>query len=206
MSTPSRVIPTTTTYSSLPPALVLSSAASTVTPSSTRVVAIQLATAHNPSLLPVSAPMSGPLATSAAPLHSSLTHVTSSSVPIFSSANSSQASFKPFSTPFENQERVVSVAIDYTPYYWQSRDIVVDLPLRVAVAARRPDTNSCEVIYDVRVMCSREWHYSFDDADALIHDTSDEYAATVLRARGDPERVTTTLCSLNSPQSSSASM
>ena len=84
---------------------------------------------------------------------------------------------------------MVSVAIDSTPYYWRSRDIFVDLPLRVAVAARRPRTNSCEVIYDVRVMCSREWHYIFDDADALSLDTSDEYAATVLRANGDPKKV-----------------
>ena len=84
---------------------------------------------------------------------------------------------------------MVSVAIDYTPYYWRSRDIFVDLPLRVAVAARRPHTNSCEIIYDVGVMCSREWHYIFDDADALILDTSDDYAATVLRPGGDPKRM-----------------
>ena len=75
MSTPLQVIPTTTTPPSLPLALASASAASTVTPYSTQVVATQPDTAHRPSLPPVSAPMFGLLATSAAPLHSSPTHL-----------------------------------------------------------------------------------------------------------------------------------
>ena len=171
-----------------------------MTRSLTRLVANQPATAHRPSLLPISAPMSGPLATSAAPLHSSLIQVASPSVILFSSADSSPPAFNPlshkcapslFSLPdaekpltsspltasFEIRDKVISVAIDYARYYWRRRDIFVDLPLRVAVTARRPQTKLCEVIYDVRVSCSREWYYNFDDANPLSLDPSDELAA-----------------------------
>ena len=81
---------------------------------------------------------------------------------------------------------MISVAIDYARYYWHHRDIFVDLPLRVAFAARRPLSNSCEYIYDVWVSCGREWYYNFDDADALILDSSDENATSVLRSGGNP--------------------
>ena len=41
----------------------------------------------------------------------------------------------------------------------------------------------------MRVMCTREWHYIIDDADAHIFDTSDEHAATMLRPGCDPKKV-----------------
>ena len=97
MSTPSQVIVTTTTASSLTPALVISSAASTVTPFSTRVVATKLVTAQRPSQLPVSAPMFNPYATFAAPLYPSLTHVSFSSLFLFSFADSWLAALDTFS-------------------------------------------------------------------------------------------------------------
>ena len=102
MAAPSRVNPTTTTFLSLPLALVSNSAASTVTPYTSRDVATQLATAHRPSLLPVSAPMFGTLAKFATTLHSSLTHTNPSSVPLFSSADLSPAASTPYqiSAPF----------------------------------------------------------------------------------------------------------
>ena len=109
-------------------------------------------------------------------------------VPLFFSADSSPAAFNPFLTPFDIRDKLVNVSINYTPYYWRSRNILVDLLLRVAIAACR-DKNSCEVIYGVRVICSREWNYSFVDGDALIFDTFDKYAATVLRRGGELKRV-----------------
>ena len=96
---------------------------------------------------------------------------------------------EPITATFESRDNVVSVVINYTPYYWRRRDIFVDLPLRVAVAARRPQTNSCEVISNVRVSCSSEWYNNFDDANAHILDTNDKYAASVLRFGGDPKMV-----------------
>ena len=38
-------------------------------------------------------------------------------------------------------------------------------------------------------MCSREWYDKFDNADALILDSYDEYAASVLRFGGDHKMV-----------------
>lgn len=51
----------------------------------------------------------------------------------------------PLFPPFEIRDKVVSVAIEYPRYYWRRRDTFVDLPQRVAVAARLPDSNLCKV-------------------------------------------------------------
>ena len=62
----------------------------------------------------------------------------------------------------------------------------VDLPLRVTIAARRPVTESFEVCYETRVMCSREWYFDFGRRDALTLDPRDEYAATGLGRKDLP--------------------
>ena len=100
------------------------------------------------------------------------THIAPSSVFLFVSADSLPAAFNPFSSkcapslllmqnaaqpqtsgpvtaPFEIYDKVISVAIKDARYYLRRRDMFVDLPLRVAIAARHPQTNLCEVIYHV---------------------------------------------------------
>ena len=125
----------------------------------------------------LSASACNPLAMSSAPFHSKPAHV-ASSVLLFSSADSSAAAFNPFSNnrapslhslpdvapsttsgPFtasiENRDKVISVATDYARYYWRRSDIFVDLPLLVAVAARRPQTNSCSHLRSSNLVQSR---------------------------------------------------
>ena len=136
-----------------------------------------------------------PLATSRSKFysHSTLTLLYALSLPLFSSADSSPAVFNsvsskhapsllsvpevaptqtygPITAPIDIHDKVISVVYDYARYYWRRRDIFVELPLRVAVAICRFQTNLCEVIYDVWVSCRRKWYFNFDDADALIFD------------------------------------